>query len=405
MLNKIAAIIRKDTILRFEGRSEILFFLVLPIIFTYLLGGGVPGTDGDNRIYVPIVDEDGGERAAAFLSALATSDTIRPELNTRQDAEDMLAGNDVGALLIIPDGFSDGLTAEGILGGGQAELILRTAPNSNVGLAVEQEVGRAVGDIARPLLIARNAVAGIEAVRPLPDAAARDRFFEASLDAARTALAEAPPRVEYTALTAAGDTAVYDQRAQSSAGQLLTWVFIPLLAASGLFAMERAYGTLRRLMVTPSRKSTFMLGTISSQLILALVQMALLVGFGILVMRVPWGREPVALLVILVSFALAGVALGTTMGTFVKTESQASNLSIMIGMSMALLGGAWWPMELFPPALQNIVKVLPTTWAMSALTDITMRGQGLVDILPEAAVLLGFAVLFFAVGVWRFKYE
>ncbi len=77
----------------------------------------------------------------------------------------------------------------------------------------------------------------------------------------------------------------------------------------------------------------------------------------------------------------------------------------MLGMAMALLGGCWWPMELFPAGLQQVVKVLPTTWAMNAMTDITMRGQGLVDILPEAGVLLAFAAVFFVVGLWRFRYE
>lgn len=403
MINKLSAIIRKDTILRFEGRTEILFFLVLPLVFTYILGGGAQAADNDDRIYVPVVNEDGGERAAAFLAALGESDTIRPELRSRDDAEALLEGNDVGALLIIPAGFGDGLTAEAVLAGEPAELILQTAPNSNVGLVVQQEVGRVVGDMARPLLAARNATQGVETARPFAGAAARAAFFEDTLAAAESALDEQPDRVAFEMLS--GDGNSYDQSAQASAGQLLTWVFIPLLGASGLYALERALGTLRRLLTTPTRKSTFLSGTISSQFLQALVQMAILVAFGILVMNVPWGREPLALIVILVTFGLAGVALGTALGTFVKTESQASNLSIMLGMSMALLGGAWWPMELFPPALQQIVKVLPTTWAMSALTDITMRGQGLVDILPEAAVLLGFAVVFFIIGVWRFRFE
>jgi len=77
MLNKLAAIIRKDTTLRFEGRSELLFFLILPIIFTYLIGGGFADM-GDNRTNVPVVNEDGGARAEAFLAALAASDTIEP---------------------------------------------------------------------------------------------------------------------------------------------------------------------------------------------------------------------------------------------------------------------------------------------------------------------------------------
>ena len=401
MLNKLAAIIRKDTILRFEGGVELLFFLILPIVFTYLLSSGIPGTDGDNRLYVPVVNEDGGDRAAAFLSALSRSETIRPDVVARADAESLLDANEVGALLIIPAGFSAGLTAEGALAGDTAELILREATGSNVGLVVAGEVNQAVGALARPLLVARNSVRGVETVRPFAGDAARAAFFDDAQATAETVLAAQPERVEYAVLSGGN---VYDQRVQSSVGQLLTWVFIPLLGASGLFAAERSLGTLRRLMVTPTRRSTFLTGAIGGQFLLALVQMGILVAFGILVLRVPWGREPVALVVILVTFALAGVALGTTLGTFVKTESQASNLSIMIGMVMALLGGAWWPMELFPPGLQQAVKVLPTTWAMDALTDITMRGRGLVDILPHAAVLLGFAVVFFIIGVRRFRF-
>jgi hypothetical protein len=37
--------------------------------------------------------------------------------------------------------------------------------------------------------------------------------------------------------------------------------------------------------------------------------------------------------------------------------------------------------------------------------DLALRGGGLMEILPEAGVLLGFAALFFTVGVLRFKYE
>ncbi len=280
-------------------------------------------------------------------------------------------------------------------------MTLLTLPASNVGQVVEREVNRAANALARPLLVARLATESVAAARPFADEAARAAFFADTL-AAAGAEAAPPPRVAFT--TAAGGVA-YDPRAQASAGQLITWVLVPLLGASGLFALERVLGTLRRLLVTPARKSTFLLGAIGGQYLIALVQMALLVLFGVLVMRVPWGRDPVALIAILAAFGLASVALGTALGTFVRTESQASNLSILLGMGLALLGGCWWPLEAFPTAMQSIVRVLPTTWAMRALTDITMRGQGLSDILPAVGVLLGFAVVFFAVGLWRFRYE
>jgi ABC-2 type transport system permease protein len=139
--------------------------------------------------------------------------------------------------------------------------------------------------------------------------------------------------------------------------------------------------------------------------LIALLQMLLLVGFGALFMKLKWGQDPAGLGVMLVAAALAAAALGTMLGTFVKTPGQANGISILLGMVMALLGGCWYPLELFPAAVQNAVKVLPTTWAMQGLLDLVLRGRGLVDVLPEAGVLLGFAAVFFAVGIWRFKYE
>ncbi|OIO97221.1 MAG: hypothetical protein AUK03_02795 [Anaerolineae bacterium CG2_30_64_16] len=68
-------------------------------------------------------------------------------------------------------------------------------------------------------------------------------------------------------------------------------------------------------------------------------------------------------------------------------------------------GGCWYPIELFPQVVRDIVKILPTTWAMQGMLDLVLRGQGLAGILPEAGVLLGFAAVFFGVGIWRFRYE
>ena len=136
-----------------------------------------------------------------------------------------------------------------------------------------------------------------------------------------------------------------------------------------------------------------------------MIQMFLLVGFGIVAMKLNWGREPLALFVLLFASALAAAAFGITLGTFIKTAGQAVGLSIMFGMLFAMLGGCMYPLELFPPAVQNAVRILPTTWAMEGMLDLGLRGGGLLEILPETGVLLGFAAVFFAVGVTRFRYE
>jgi ABC-2 type transport system permease protein len=70
-----------------------------------------------------------------------------------------------------------------------------------------------------------------------------------------------------------------------------------------------------------------------------------------------------------------------------------------------MMGGCWYPIELFPQAIRSAVRILPTTWAMQGFLDIAVRGQGLSGVLLESGVLLGFALVFFVIGVWRFRYE
>jgi len=242
---------------------------------------------------------------------------------------------------------------------GSAEVELLQQPNNLNATIAERAVLTAIRRVSSSISAAQNAVNVREAKQAFASDADKQTYFEDSLEMAQSIQEDAPERVTVIEGTTP-DEIDYDPRTNTSAGQLITWVFIPLVGISALFVSERQQGTLRRLLTTPSRKSTFLLGTISGQVAMALIQMFLLIGFGILVMKLNWGREPIALFVLL----FAAAAFGTTMGTFIKTGGQAVGLSIMFGMLFAMMGGCMYPLELFPPAIQNAVKIFPTTWAM-----------------------------------------
>ena len=397
-MHKILAIIRKDIRLRFAGPSEWLFFLILPIVFTLILAGGTEG-QGDSRVRLVVVDQANTPLSVELIAMLDKSEAVRPEVLPLATAESEFSKRRASAVLIIPAAFDlRQLTS------GATELELRQQPNNLNALVAYRAVMAVIGRIGSAAGIAESSAAEAERIRPFATEAARQTYFDASLAAAQSLIDGAPGRIAVVA-GAAMDQIEYDAAASSSAGQLITWVFIPLLGISGMFAYERQKGTLRRLLTTPTRRPAYLFGTVTGQVATALVQMLLLVGFGIVVLHLSWGQSPAALAVMLLASALAAAALGTTLGTFVKTEAQAGGLSMMLGMVMALLGGCWYPIELFPPFVQTAAKVLPTTWAMQGMLDIVMRGEGLTGVLLEAIVLLGFAAVFFAVGVWRFRYE
>lgn len=398
-MKKLFAIAWKDAIIRFASSSELLFFIILPIFFTFLLAGGTPSGNEDTRIRLVVVDQADTSISREIFTELEKSTAVRPEYFPLEEAEEMFEARRASSLLIIPAGLD--ITS---IQNGTAELDFRKQPNNLNATVAERAVQTAIRRVSSSIGAANMALDEAKARGTFESSEAEQAYFNDALELAQTLQADAPERVTVIE-GSTPDQVEYDPRANSSAGQLITWVFIPLFGISALFAYERQQGTLRRILTTPTSKATYLFGTIAGQVFMALIQMSLLVLFGIFVMGLGWGRDLLALFVVLLCAALAAGAIGTAMGTFVKTEGQASGLSIMAGMVMALLGGCWYPLELFPAAVQNIVKILPTTWAMQGMLDLVLRNGGLVEILPEAGVLLGFAALFFGVGIMRFRYE
>lgn len=397
-MKKIFAIAWKDLKLRFSSPVEWLFFLILPVIFTLVIAGGTGGTN-DSRARLVVVDLANSPLSAQLITTLGKSESIRPEMMPIKQAEDEFSRHSAPAVLVIPAEFDIAHLEQNNI-----TLELRQQPNNMSAMIAQRAVLAQIGRLSSTVDIANNSVQAAESIQPFESSAARQAYFDEAFQEAQSLMEQAPARVT-TAQGSPQDPIQFDPRSNSSAGQLITWVFIPLIGISSMFSYERQKGTLRRLLTTPTQKATYLLGTITGQVVTALVQMLLLIGFGILILKLNWGSAPLALAVMLISFTLAAAALGTMLGTFVKTEGQANGISMLLGMTMALLGGCWYPIEMFPQFVRTAVKVLPTSWAMQGLLDIVLRGQGLAVIFLPAAVLMGFAAAFFSIGIWRFRYE
>lgn len=402
-MRKIVPLAWTDIRTEFSEPITLVFFLVLPLLFTAIVGTALGGTQAapgaDTRARLLVVDEDGGAVADELIAALEASDLVRPEIKPAAEAGQIFRDKQAPLLLTLPEGMS-----QSMLAGQPVRLELALLPGDNQAIAAQEVVSAAAARVGSAVAAALVSVRERDAAGALASPAARQAYFEQGLALAGQALREPPARIE-TATAATVTTQAAEGFEQASPGQLVTWVLITLIGAAEVFVNERLGGTLRRLFVTPTSKATILSGKIAGRLAMGIVQMTLLIGFGALAFGVNWGRSPLALALIVLAFALAAVALGVLLGTFARTRSQAAGLTILFSMLTAALGGAWWPLEVTPPLYQKVVQVLPTTWAMKGFTDVIMRGQTVVGVLPEVAVLLGFALLFFVVGVWRFRYE
>ena len=397
-MRKMIAIALKDLRIRFSNPMEWAFFLILPVFFSLIIGGST-GAPADSRVGFYVVDEAQTSLSTSLVDALNASTSVRPELKDRQEALKDLDERKVSAVLLLPAG----LDWDAISTTAQSVELRQLAGNTNA-FVVQQGVQAALGEVSSAVQIASFSTQQGEQLVGFASQAERSAWFSQALSLAQTALQVTPNRVLETIADVA-DPVQYDPKTNSSIGQMITWVFIPLIGLSGMLAYERQIGTLRRLFTSPTSRAVYLGGTIIGMVLTAMLQMTILIAFGKFVLRVNWGNSVLAIAMMLVSSTLAAAALGTMLGTLVKTESQASGLSIMVGMVLAMLGGCWYPLELFPQTVQTVVRVLPTTWTMQGMLDITLRGQGPSGVVLEMLVLFGFALVFFVVGVWRFKYE
>ncbi len=403
-MRKILALAWNNIRLELSDRSSLVFLLILPLAFTYIIGIAMGGAyepesnaSTDTRHPVIVVDQDASALSAQLIAVIETSQIIRPVEQNLSDAIDIFKGQGVSAYVVIPAGFGASITT------GQPTLLdLVTAAGDNYALTTGQAVQAAVAELNAILSAAKTTTDILVSLNAssLP----YDQLLQENLQAASAVAAEAPVTVLHTGPSAT-TSEIAVGFAQTSPGQLVTWVLITLLGSSVVIASERTKGTLYRLMAAPLSKGQILAGIILGRLALGLVQIIILIGFGSLVLGVDWGSSYSALALLSLSFALAAVALGLLIGVLSKTAAQARELTTAISMITAALGGAWWPMEITPQLYQTAVKILPTTWAMQGFTDVILRGQDVSGILIETLVLLGFAVAFFAFSAKKFDYE
>ena len=63
------------------------------------------------------------------------------------------------------------------------------------------------------------------------------------------------------------------------------------------------------------------------------------------------------------------------------------------------------PRFVMPDFMQALSVISPHAWALSGYQDILVRGYGVIEVLPECAVLLAMSAVMFGLAVWKFKWD
>ena len=162
---------------------------------------------------------------------------------------------------------------------------------------------------------------------------------------------------------------------------------------------------LKRFVATPMRRSDFLLALVSSRLVLMLIEVALLLVFGVLVfhMRVEGSVAAILLIGALGAVSFGGVGL-LTASRAQKIES-VSGLINLVMMPMWIFSGVFFSYERFPKVFLPAIRALPLTALNDALRAIILQGDSLASQLSRIAVLVIWGGVSFVLALRWFRWS
>ncbi len=179
--------------------------------------------------------------------------------------------------------------------------------------------------------------------------------------------------------------------------------FIVQLVARSLIG-ERDSGTLNRLLSGPVTRTELMVGKAVPFLVISLTQTIVLFVAGKALFHMSWGMYPWMLAPVIVSTSLAATALGLLLATAVRTDAQVTAYGNFLVLILAAISGCLMPRSWEPELMQQAGLAAPHAWALIAYDHLLSRDVPNLNVVWNCcAMLVGFALSFFAVAWWRFR--
>ena len=161
---------------------------------------------------------------------------------------------------------------------------------------------------------------------------------------------------------------------------------------------------LKRFLVTPMRRSSFLASLITARLAFLAGELILLTAFGVWVLGVPMRTSLLTFTTVTVLGAIGSSTLGLLVASRTKTIEGVSGLVNLVIVPMWLGSGVFFSYERFPEAIHPILQALPLTALNDALRAGMIDGAGLGQMLPELAVLAAWTVIPFVLALRVFRW-
>jgi ABC-2 type transport system permease protein len=395
-LRHIWFIALKDLRIFVTDRGALIFFILFPFFFIALFVFMNIGATEDTKLQLYVASEEAeGGLSYQVIDALEQAGDWEIIVMDYDQAYQAVEDKEISGFVAFPADFT-----EGIMSGSGTELEVVTdaeatserAALSGLSQTIASRVGShyVIASATIELLIEQGIIAPT-------DSAAIGQVIEQIM-----AGGEGQSFIEYSTVNV-GEVEEENASNWVIPGYLTMFVFFGAALGAETIVRERQNRTLERMMASSVRRESILGGIFTGTAAKGLIQIILFWGIGIIAFKMNFGNSPAAVIILSILMVLMSAAFAIMLATLVKTQRSAGSIAVLASLVLAPLGGCWWPLFILPRWMQALAKITPHGWAMSGFNKLILFGANFGDVVPEILALVGFAVLFAVIAVWRFR--
>ncbi|MCA1039471.1 ABC transporter permease [Bacillus infantis] len=196
------------------------------------------------------------------------------------------------------------------------------------------------------------------------------------------------------------DTAEYSQPLQSLFGFTLFFSIYTVAFTVAEILRDKQSGLWDRFILSPTSKAEMYLANLLWSFLIGYIQIVfvfLVFKFGA---GIDFNGRFGTVLIAVIPYLFSIVALSIFLTGLVKTMSQFNSIIPLISVSFAMLGGAYWPIEIVSSELLvGVSRFIPITYGMEMMKGAVVSGRSITDMLYPVAILLLMGVILMGLGI------
>jgi ABC-2 type transport system permease protein len=157
--------------------------------------------------------------------------------------------------------------------------------------------------------------------------------------------------------------------------------------------MDKQFGFLKEVMVTPASRTSIVLGMISGSATTSLIQALIIMMMSVLLgFRLPFIPAILSSLVIMVLISMIFINIGLILSSVLKDFHGFSTVINFIAFPLFLLSGALFPVSNLPVSIRVLSYFDPLTYGVDALRGVLI-GHSEFSIALDISILLALSVM------------